>query len=142
MLDELKISLQSLDGVVSTLPHGVIKMLDLARALMGEPRVLLLDELTSGLNESEIAVMRDQLRRLRAKKLTIVAIEHNVGFLADVSDHVTVLDAGRRIADGEFSEVLQLPEVVKAYIGEDAADTEGHPIDAVLTAAVATNEVV
>ncbi len=127
-LDELGISLPSLDATVASLPHGVVKMLDLARALMGDPKVILLDESTSGLNEAEIAVMREQLKRLRARRLTIVAIEHNVRFLTDVCDHVTVLDAGRRIADGAISEVLQLPAVVKAYMGDDAPFKDNQPV--------------
>lgn len=128
ILDELGIELGSLDVMVNSLPHGVVKLLDLARALMGEPKVILLDESTSGLNEAEIGIMREQLRRLRGRKLTIVAIEHNVRFLTDVCDRVTVLDAGRRIADGAISEVLQLPEVVKAYMGDDAPFQDSRPI--------------
>ena len=119
ILGELGIALPSLDVPVGSLPHGVVKMLDLARALMGDPKLILLDESTSGLNEAEIATMRAQLRRLRARRLTVVVIEHNVQFLSDVCDHVTVLDAGRRIADGAVAEVLRLPEVVKAYMGEE-----------------------
>ena len=125
LLDELGIALPSLDVPVVSLAHGVVKMLDLARALMGEPRLVLLDESTSGLNESEIAMMRAQLRRLRARKLTIVVIEHNVQFLNDVCDHVSVLDAGQRIAEGTVAEVLRMPEVVKAYMGEDTPLVEG-----------------
>jgi ABC-type branched-subunit amino acid transport system ATPase component len=125
LLDELGIALPSLDMPVSSLAHGVVKMLDLARALMGAPRLILLDESTSGLNESEIAMMREQLQRLRARKLTIVAIEHNVQFLSDVCDHVSVLDAGQCIAEGAVSDVLRLPEVLKAYMGEETPLAEG-----------------
>jgi ABC-type branched-subunit amino acid transport system ATPase component len=119
LLDELGITLPSLDIPAGSLPHGVLKLLDLARALMGAPKVILLDESTSGLNEAEIAVMREQLRRLRSSNLTIVVVEHNVRFLSDVCDQVTVLDAGQCIADGAIADVLQLPAVVKAYMGED-----------------------
>jgi branched-chain amino acid transport system ATP-binding protein len=128
ILGELGIALPSLDVPVISLPHGVVKMLDLARALMGDPKLILLDESTSGLNEAEISVMREQLRRLRNRRLTIVAIEHNVQFLSDVCDHVTVLDAGRRIADGVVSDVLQLPEVVKAYMGEELPLSENDAV--------------
>ena len=62
--------------------------------------------------------MRAQMRRLRGN-LTLIVVEHNVQFLNDVCDHVTVLDAGQRIADGTVIDVLKLPEVVKAYMGED-----------------------
>jgi len=122
---ELGIALPSLDMPLASAAHGMVKMLDLARALMAEPQLVLLDESTSGLSQSDIAVMYDQLTRLRQKGVTIVVVEHNVRFLSDVCDHVTVLDAGRRIADGEIGEVLRLLQVLKAYMGEDAALEEG-----------------
>ena len=118
ILDELGINLPSLDIPAKNLPQGMLKLLDLARALLGAPKVLLLDESTSGLNDAEIGVMRAQMRRLRGN-LTLIVVEHNVQFLSDVCDHVTVLDAGQRIADGTVIDVLKLPEVVKAYMGED-----------------------
>jgi ABC-type branched-subunit amino acid transport system ATPase component len=113
--------LPDLDVPVASLAHGVVRVVDLARALMSEPRVVLLDELTSGLNEAEIAVMRAQLRRLRDQALTIVIIEHNVRFLTDICDEITVLDAGRDIAEGRIQDVLRLPAVIDAYMGEDTA---------------------
>jgi branched-chain amino acid transport system ATP-binding protein len=119
LLDDLGVPVPGLDAPVVSLPHGVVKMLDLARALMGTPRVVLLDELTSGLNEAEITVMRAQLRELRDRALTIMLVEHNVRFLSDVCDQVTVLDAGRDIAEGRVADVLRLPAVIKAYMGED-----------------------
>ncbi len=130
LLDELGIALPSLDVPVASLSYGVVKMLDLARALMGAPQVVLLDESTSGLNEGEIAMMREQLRRLRARKLTIIVIEHNVRFLSDVCDEVTVLDAGCKIADGRIADVLRMPEVVKAYMGTEISSeaVEGEPL--------------
>jgi ABC-type branched-subunit amino acid transport system ATPase component len=121
LLNELGLALPDLDAPVASLAHGVVKVLDLARALMSEPSVVLLDELTSGLNEAEIAVMRAQLRRLRDQALTIVIVEHNVRFLTDVCDEVTVLDAGRDIAAGRIQDVLRLPAVIEAYMGEDTA---------------------
>jgi ABC-type branched-subunit amino acid transport system ATPase component len=126
-LDELGIDLASLDIAATSLPQGTLKLLDLARALLGAPKVLLLDECTSGLNEAEIIVMREQMRRPRGN-ITLIVVEHNVQFLSDVCDHVTVLDAGQRIADGTIVDVLKLPEVVKAYMGEDV------PIDALAQA--------
>jgi ABC-type branched-subunit amino acid transport system ATPase component len=124
LCSELGIVLPSLDVPLASTPHGTVKMLDLARALMGEPRVVLLDESTSGLSQVDISMMHDQLSRLRAKGVTIVVVEHNVRFLSDVCDHVTVLDAGRCIAAGSIAEVLRYPQVLKAYMGEDALPEE------------------
>lgn len=118
-LDDFEVGLSSLDAPIQDLPQGVLKMLDLVRALMGGPRVLLLDEPTSGLNEGEIHVLGRQLQRLRERGLTVVLVEHNLRFLNDVCDQVTVLDAGRTIAQGSLNEVLQLPQVVTAYLGEE-----------------------
>jgi branched-chain amino acid transport system ATP-binding protein len=74
--------------------------------------------------QPDIAMMHDQMSRLRARGVTIVVVEHNVRFLSDVCDRVTVLDAGRCIADGGIAEVLRLPQVLKAYMGEDALPDE------------------
>jgi ABC-type branched-subunit amino acid transport system ATPase component len=121
ILDQLDVHIPSLAVPVASLPHGVIKMLDVARSLMGAPSLVLLDEPTAGLNEMEIAILRERLSGLRktAIAITVVLVEHNLRFLHDVCDHVTVLDAGRRIADGSIAEVLGRPEVITAYLGSD-----------------------
>ncbi|MGH7071905.1 MAG: ABC transporter ATP-binding protein [Acetobacteraceae bacterium] len=118
---ELGVELASLEVPMASIAYGVVKMLDLARAMMSEPRLILLDEVTSGLSRADIAVVQEQLRRLRANGVTVVTVEHNIRFLVDVCDRVTVLNAGRCIADGAVTEVLRMPEVVKAYMGEETA---------------------
>ena len=97
---------------------GEQKVVDIARAIAGGSRLLLLDEPTSGLGDREIANVADLLRRLRdAHGLTILVIAHNVGFVQEISDVVTVLDFGRVLAEGEPRSVIEDPEVVAAYLG-------------------------
>jgi branched-chain amino acid transport system permease protein len=98
---------------------GEQKVVDIARAIAGGSRLLLLDEPTSGLGDREIANVADLLRRLRdAHGLTILVIAHNVGFVQEISDVVTVLDFGRVLAEGEPRSVIEDPEVMAAYLGE------------------------
>lgn len=100
---------------------GEQKVVDIARAIAGGSRLLLLDEPTSGLGDAEITNVADLLRRLRdAHGLTILVIAHNIGFVQEISDIVTVLDFGRVLAEGEPQRVIEDPEVITAYLG--AAD--------------------
>lgn len=119
LCQELGIQLPSLDVPLASIAYGTVKLLDLARALMGEPRIVLLDEVTSGLSASDIALVQHEIRRLHERGVTVVVVEHNIRFLIDLCHQVTVLDAGRRIAGGGVREVLRQPQVVKAYMGDD-----------------------
>lgn len=106
------------DTAVSALPFGTQKLIDLARAVTVEPALLLLDEPSSGMTQEEKKVVAGQIQRLRDERsLTQVVIEHDTGFIADVCDHLVVLDYGRVIAQGEPRSVLREDVVVKAYIG-------------------------
>lgn len=106
------------NAVVSTLPYGLQKRVDLARALVAEPKLLLLDEPMAGMNQEEKAEMsrfiRDVNDRLEA---TIVLIEHDVGVVMGLSDHVVVLDYGRKVGDGVPEDVRNNPDVIAAYLG-------------------------
>lgn len=115
-----------LDTQLMRLPSGVLKMVDIVRALMGEPRVLLLDEPTSGMNDAEIDVLHSALQTLRGEKLTIVLVEHNLRFMFNICDTATVLDAGEVVAEGAPAEVFARDEVIRTYMGESqAADSLG-----------------
>jgi branched-chain amino acid transport system ATP-binding protein len=106
---------------VAALPFASKKRVELARALMGEPRLLLLDEPAGGLDHEEVEELRELLRSLRERfNLTILLVEHHLGLVMRVSDRVVALDFGRVIAEGTPEEMRQHPEVIRAYLGAPA----------------------
>jgi branched-chain amino acid transport system permease protein len=103
---------------VTALSYGHQRLVEIARALAGNPTLLLLDEPAAGLNSTEKLGLRDLLRRIAAAGLTILIIDHDMSLVSEVAQHITVLNFGRRIADGVASEVLRMPEVIAAYLGD------------------------
>jgi len=102
-----------------SLPLGSQKRLELARALALDPKLLLLDEPASGLNTSETQALADMLQRIRERfALTILLVEHDMGFVMNITDAITVVNFGRKIAEGTPQHVQNDREVIKAYLGE------------------------
>ncbi|QEL22882.1 ABC transporter ATP-binding protein [Bosea sp. F3-2] len=117
------IELLELDAVserpVADLPFGTQKRVELARALASRPKLLLLDEPACGLNHEEVDELSALIRRIRRDfDVTILLVEHHMGMVMGLCDHIAVLNFGRKIAEGTPREVRDNPEVVRAYLGE------------------------
>jgi branched-chain amino acid transport system permease protein len=102
---------------IPSFSYGHQRLIEIARALAANPTVLLLDEPAAGLNSSEKKALHDLLDRIAAQGLTILLIDHDMTLIAGAARHLTVLNFGRRIADGETADVLREPDVAAAYLG-------------------------
>jgi len=106
------------DWPVGVLAYGDRKRVELARAVVSEPRLLLLDEPVAGLNATETAAVGNEIRRLRSQGYTLLLVEHDMELVMSVADRVVVLDGGRCIAQGPPNEVRRNPLVLEAYLGK------------------------
>src|ERR1700722_3894708 len=120
------------DDPAGILPYGAQRRLEIARAMCTDPALLCLDEPAAGLNPRESEEINKLLLRIRAEGCSLLLIEHDMGVVMSISDHIVVLDHGKKISDGTSAEVLADPAVIAAYLGEGDEDEDEDADDAVL----------
>ncbi len=110
-----------LSANMQSLPYGKQRIIEIARALASEPKLLLLDEPAAGMNTAEAQALAQTIKRISALGVTVALIEHNMEFVKEIADIITVLDSGEKIAEGSFREVQSNRRVVEAYLGKRVA---------------------
>ena len=111
---------QYVDADSTQMPYGALKRLEIARALAARPKVLLLDEPAAGLNHTETGEIEALIRKVAQSGVTVVLVEHDMKLVMNLSDHILVLDYGKKLAEGTAAEVRANPDVVAAYLGAAA----------------------
>jgi branched-chain amino acid transport system ATP-binding protein len=109
------------DAQADAMPYGALKRLEIARALGSRPKLLLLDEPAAGLNQTETMAINALILELAKSGVTVVLVEHNMRLVMGVSDHIVVLDYGRKLCEGSADQVRNDPKVIEAYLGRAEA---------------------
>ncbi len=112
------------NAIAGSLPYGDQRILEIGIALAANPKLLLLDEPSAGLNDTETQGMKDLIQKMRAKSITIFLVEHDMKLVMGISDRIVVLNFGKKIATGSPEEIKSNAEVIRAYLGERKRDVK------------------
>jgi branched-chain amino acid transport system ATP-binding protein len=107
------------DSVAANLPFGKGRLLEIARAMALNPRIIFMDEPAAGLNARETSHLADLIKRIRESGVTVVLVEHDMELIMDICDSIVVLDLGRKIAEGTPRQIQENPDVIAAYLGAE-----------------------
>ena len=121
LLEQLQLADRA-DTLAASLSYGDARRLEIARALAGEPQLLLLDEPAAGMNETETEQLVNDIRTVKHRVGAILLIEHDMSLIRALSDRIVAMDYGKKIAEGAPAEVLEHPEVLKAYLGSETEE--------------------
>ena len=116
------------------IPYWAQKWLEIARAMAGQPRLIMLDEPTAGLTPTEIHQTRNCILRLKEQGVTVLLVEHNMDLVMDISDTIIVLNYGQKIAEGDPEEIQRDQRVIDAYLGWEVENSKYHAEDNISSA--------
>ncbi len=123
LLERLRLDHLAYEDVAS-LPYGVQRRVELARALIAKPRLLILDEPAAGLNDQESAELNRTILEVRDQGISVLLVEHDMNVVMNVTDHIVCINFGRKIAEGTPEQIRNHPDVIEAYLGKEDDDEE------------------
>lgn len=105
--------------IATSLPYGAQRRVEMARTLVGEPELIILDEPAAGLNEQESAELNKTIKQIRDSGITVILVEHDMSVVMNVTDNIIVINFGKKIAEGNPEHIRSNPQVIEAYLGQD-----------------------